>query len=400
MVDVGGHVVCDKQEAPGIIAQQLKILKEKPFDPAALSNLCNAYNVLEEDEKAMEVAKLGLFTPHPVTWFNYALLLKQCGRYEEAFPFVERAHLAWPDDAFMGHVYAEELIRQGKWLEAWPLCSKYRYTKSWIGPKNLTEWKGEDIRGKRLAVITEGGHGDAFWLLRFFPKLREIGAIPVLHTIQAIGDYLSGHPYLQNPENVAFGKDIPYDYWVSIFELLQWLEVDKPYWPGVYLWADPQKSELIRPLIRTGVKKKVGLVWQAAERLDVRRHRSLSEDQAARLLSNDSVDWVSLQYGMKAPAECLEPPIHSWSDSAAIVDNLDLIVTMDTAMVHLAGAMGKPTWLVIGGPRDCKWGKTDEERSGWYPSVRIFQNEGFGFGNVLTKLEKALDLFSKTGVHI
>lgn len=391
MPEVGGHQVATKEEARRLLPRELTRLQENPFDCIALTNLANFYNVLEDDELAMGLAKRNVEVlpwAEAVACLNQALMFRQYGRHGDAWPYIERAHRIMPEDQFMGHVYAEELIRQGKWLEAWPLCAKYRMSKRWISPRNVQEWKGEDLKGKRLALICEGGRGDAFWLFRFIPTLRDMGAIITYLCLPDIGEFLQNHPWIEEPEGTVFqDEQHPYDYWVSVFELLLWLKVDKPYWPGVYLEAHKEY-----PLPSTD-KLRVGICWECGEKIDVRKHRSLKNHQTAKLLDNHDVEWVSLQKGMKAPTSCLEPEITNWDDTAALIEACDLIVTVDTSVVHLAGAMGKPTWVILGGYQDCKWGTTD--RSGWYPSVRIFRNNTFGFEYVVDVVNREITRWSR-----
>jgi hypothetical protein len=135
-------------------------------------------------------------------------------------------------------------------------------------------------------------------------------------------------------------------------------------------------------VLRHSIKPLVGVCWSGAEKLDPRRHRSLDAEQAKRLLSVQSVEWVSLQYDVVPPVEILRPAIKDWSDTAAIIDALDMVVTVDTGVMHLAGAMGKPTWVCLPGLSDWKFllGRSD---SVFYPSLRLFRNKGIGLDNAL-----------------
>jgi tetratricopeptide (TPR) repeat protein len=365
--DFGGHGVLQKHEAELVLPRALAVLDKTPDDVDALHAVGHCYNVLEDDIKSLRFLARAAETPSVATYASFAAILRQCGFYEEAFHYIQAAHQWAPEDMYVGHTYAEELIRQGKWLEAWPLCSQYRFSKMGCSPPEMEEWKGQDIRGKRIAVILEGGRGDTFWLFRFIPRLTAMGAIVSLLGPRDLAEFLEGHPFLGEPDS----EPEHYDYWVSVFELLQWLEVAEPYWPGEYFNAEPDER----------YRGKIGLCWNCGEAIDVRKYRSLKKEQADRLLQLPNV--VTLQFGDN-------PDIHGWRDTARIIAALDLVISMDTAVCHLAGAMGKPTWLVLGGWQDCKW--MDRETSGWYPSMRVFRADpgNFGFENVLAKVEEAL----------
>lgn len=386
MLELGGHLQLEKQEAARVLPRALMALKNNPADVKILGDIGHCYNVLEKEEIAFDYFKRAAISPNPYAWLNYAAILRQCGQHKEAKLYAWNAHKAMPEDKRAGHIYAEELIREGKWLKAWPLCAKYRISKGSIEVP-LPEWQGDDIRGKHLLLVCEGGRGDFLWLLRFIPELTAKGIIVSVVAPEDIAIVFGRHPYLQDANDAAHEK--PFDCWVSLFELLMHLGVEKPFWPGPYIQADAEQSKLRSMLISHGVLKKVGLCWDCGEQVDVRKYRSLKREQAARLLSNTSVDWISLQKDQTTPVPCIQPAILTWTDTAAIIDNLDLVITVDTSVAHLAGAMGKPTFLILGGFQDCKWmsGETTE----WYPSFRIFRNNGFGFENVLIKIERALE---------
>jgi tetratricopeptide (TPR) repeat protein len=365
----GPHAALEKHEAELVLSKARAIIENDPNDADMVATIGHCLNILEQDEEALPYFEraVALPNPHPYIWFKYALILRQCGRYEEAFPYLWNAWRYFPEDRYLGHTYAEELIRRGKWLKAWPLAAKYRWSKDKIKSAGVPEWQGEDIRGKRLALIFEGGFGDAFWLFRFVPKLIELGALLYLGAGQPIAEFFSGHPWLRNlPEEDGTGVD----YWVSIFELLRWLEVSEPYWPGDYIQAQPNEK----------YRGKIGLCWNCGEAQDPRKFRSMKREQAEVFFKDPNI--VSLQYGDN-------PDLTTWQATAEIISALDLVISVDTAVCHLAGAMGKPTWLVLGGYQDCKW--MGEETTGWYPSMRIFRADqgAFNFGSVLPKVERA-----------
>lgn len=387
MLELGGHLQLEKPEAAKVLPRAIAALKENPCDVGTLCDVGHCYNVLEQEDEALRhferAAKSQ--TQNANAWLNYAAILRQCGRHAEAKFYAFQAHQMMPDDKKAGHIFAEELIRDGQWLKAWPLCAKYRISKGSI-QVGLPEWKGEDISEKHLLVVCEGGRGDFLWLLRFIPKLTERGIIVSLAAPEDIAISFGKHPYLGNPNDAA--HDRPYDCWVSLFELLQYLEVEGPFWPGPYIKADPMLAKLRGIPLPHGAFKKVGFCWDCGELVDVRKYRSLKPEQAARILEKTNVNWVSLQKGQKAPVTCCEPSIKTWNDTAAIIENLYLVITVDTSVAHLAGAMGKRTFLILGGFQDCKWMTGDS--TGWYPSMKIFRNEGFGFEDVIEKIKVAI----------
>jgi tetratricopeptide (TPR) repeat protein len=393
MKNFGGHDSFEAHEAEKVLPRALKILEDTPNDMEALTIAGNCCYTLGKDDEAFEYFRKASQTPHPVSWKNFASMLRHCGRYEEAFLYIWNARRAWPQDDLIGLTYAEELIRKGKWKKAWPIFSKHRWTKHDIEPrtkeyKTIEEWTDQDLKGKHLLVVTEGGTGDHFWMFRFIPRLRELGANISLVGPKETAEFLESHPYLGTPNEM---DSTPYDYWVSMFDLPYRFDLEKPYWPGVYMWADPERSKEYNAFMNIDFKeshKRVGLCWESGKEGHVRNMKSMAPEQAARLLSIDSINWVSLQKEQKAPVPCVQYELKNWKDTAAVIDNLDLVITVETAVCVLAGAMGKPVWLVLGNSNGYLWMYGDKTE--WFPSFTIFRNEGRGFDNVVSKVAEAL----------
>src|SRR5260370_10293726 len=134
-------------------------------------------------------------------------------------------------------------------------------------------------------------------------------------------------------------------------------------------------------------------------------YRALTDEQAARVVNeNPHLDWVLLQKQLdkdskvvnqeldscqSLPQRLSMPPLKSWEDTAAIIAHLDLVVTVDTGVMHLAAAMGKPTWVILSGAVDWKFG-LQGEKCLWYPTMRLFRNNDFGFENSVDEVIHAL----------
>jgi hypothetical protein len=159
-----------------------------------------------------------------------------------------------------------------------------------------------------------------------------------------------------------------------------------------YLRADPAKSSKWRErMTRVAGQLKVGLTWAGVSGHENDRNRSLPFTSLAPLMQIPSVSFVSLQKGLSPSpgtpgegrgeglASLLDwtKDIHDFSDTAALMDNLDLIITVDTAVAHLAGAMGKPVWMLLPHVPDSRW-MLDRSDSPWYPTMRLFRQPGSG----------------------
>ena len=159
----------------------------------------------------------------------------------------------------------------------------------------------------------------------------------------------------------------------------------------VPITADPEA--LKRFTLRRGDKWPViGLCYSAAELFQgERKVRSMSEGQAMRLITStaDRVNWVNLQFNKPMPFPVSNIPFGTWEDTAALIHNLDAVVSVDTGVMHLAASMGKPTAILLSG-NSCWKFMRDTNKCHWYPSARIFKNPDFGFETALSNLIMAI----------
>jgi hypothetical protein len=174
--------------------------------------------------------------------------------------------------------------------------------------------------------------------------------------------------------------------------------------PGkrAYLSADPDTLQLWRNrLLSDQGRLKVGLVWAGNPEFAAARTKACPVEQLQPLLATESVSFFSLQKGGAASdaaqlgQECahfldFSEQLHDFDETAALISELDLVITVDTAVAHLAGAMAKPTWILLPFSADWRW-LMDREDSPWYPSVRLFRQGRAGdWESLITRVAKAL----------
>jgi hypothetical protein len=281
----------------------------------------------------------------------------------------------------------------------------------------LPMWKGEPAPA-RLHVHHESGMGDNLWAARFFPRLVDAGydvryechddlvglmrrSFPDVNVIRVAVDWPG-----------AFGIP-PFDYHIPVGSLAPvfGVDLDTDTWPGPYLVPDPEKVEHYRKLVPPG---SIGLCWSAGIRpgIAVRRfgrHKSMAlEDMMLLPLVLSDPCFVSLQVGPERAEAARQPMVKdllpakpTWDDTAALIACLDAVVTVDTGVAHVAGAMGKPVYLAqhLGG--SWHWltghaGTRYETESPWYPSVRIYRQQKVDeWGDVIERI--AADLAVRDG---
>ncbi|HTH97670.1 MAG TPA: tetratricopeptide repeat protein [Stellaceae bacterium] len=270
-------------------------------------------------------------------------------------------------------------------------------------------WKGEPLKGKRLLIHAEQGLGDTLQFIRFIPALRKklepaslslIVQQPLLPLLQAVPNAgWLGLDALNGPEQALPVHDL----YVSLLDLAGLLGIDLAALPvaEAYVEADAAAVTSWRARLETLDGRKVGLVWKGRKEHGNDRNRSMPATAVAPLLQLDGVSWVSLQKEAgeveKAVLEShgfiadVASELTDMAATAALVAALDLVITVDTSVAHLAGAMGKPVWLLLPHAPDWRW-MLERSDSPWYPSARLFRQPSPGdWAGVVKAVEAALN---------
>jgi Flp pilus assembly protein TadD len=333
----------------------------------------------------------------PAAWSNLGAMLACVHRDVDALACCQHALALDPSYDKARFNLAYPLLRQGRLAEGW-LCNEARESQRVLqdqlqGPR----WMGEPLQGSTLLIVTDAGHGDLIQMARYAPQLRALGAGRLVIVCQPALKALMQRP--SSPE-AGFDEVLSFDdallrqhwdCWVALMSLpfLCGTQLGSIPAPLPYLQPDPVRvaqraAHLPTPSLR------VGLVWRGNPLHENDADRSLpSLSLLAPLGRVPGVHFVSLQCGA-AQAEALTPPaglplqalaepLSDFADTAAVVANLDLVIGVDTSVIHLAGALGKPVWVML--PRhkaDWRW-LQDRADSPWYPGVmRLFRQAEMG----------------------
>jgi tetratricopeptide (TPR) repeat protein len=260
-------------------------------------------------------------------------------------------------------------------------------------------WNGENLSGKTLFLYAEQGFGDAIQMARFIPVLAAQGAKIVFAAQPALTELFQS---LQGaPQIITLGGTLPdFDCYCPIMDVprllgttLETIPVTTP-----YLFADAAQTEIYRNMLPRLSGKRIGLSWAGRSDHENDHNRSLNFAQLAPILA-DNIEWVSLQRLVPendtealAASSVLDWGSHfaDFSATAAAMMTLDLVITVDTAVAHLAGALGKPVWILLPFHADWRW-LTDRTDSPWYPTGRLFRQKSRGdWGSVFTSVVSAL----------
>jgi len=327
-------------------------------------------------------------------WSNLGVLLACVKREAEAEHCHRNAIALDADYAKARYNLAYLLLRQGRWHEGWPLLEARWQFESLAGHFACPRWQGEAPDGKAIAIGFEAGHGDMIQFCRYATRLKERGAARVA---------IVSHPGLKTLLRTLPGVDqvwgfdeaVPadgWDYWTLPMSLPKFFDtrIADVYAPVPYLSADPElRRHWAAQLPQAGLR--VGLAWQGNANFENDADRSLDSLQMlAPLGAVAGVQFVSLQKG-PGEEQAARPPdgmrlvaagaaLRDFADTAALVANLDLVISVDTAVAHLAGALGVPCWLLLPDYRpDWRWlaGRDDTP---WYPQMRLFRQRAGGIG--------------------
>ncbi len=336
-------------------------------------------------------------------WHNLGNALLDQQRPDEAIAAYDRALAVDPADAASEVHKGQALLLAGKYVEGWNAYeARWRLAAKLTQRGDLTTplWDGGPLDGRRLLVYAEQGMGDTIQFARFLSMAAGRGG-PVIADVPAPlyrlfaeqgGDYDVSRQDQPPP---------PHELRLPMMSLARVLGIGLDALPGPtsYLTAgdDPQWSK--RLAARPGPL--VGLAWRALAEKRGSARRSVPLPDLAPLFARPDVSWVSLQKeyapeDIPLPGPLLDASdgLGDFADTAALIACLDLVVTVDTAVAHLAGALGKPCWVMLPRGNDWRW-LTGRSDSPWYPTARLYrQNDSREWASVVEAVAQDLARFS------
>lgn len=342
----------------------------------------------------------------PAGWSNLGVLYA-CSKREEEAEQCYRNAIAL-DASYRNAQYnlSYLLLRQGRFDEGWQCLQARPWLPELAKHLSCPRWQGESLSGKSVLIVYEAGHGDMIQFGRYAAVLKARGAQAVTLVCHPALKTLFGG--LDGVDAIfALDEQVPvagYDYWTMPMSIPSYCDTRLDTLPAriPYLQAPKKSIEKWAALLPRG-KRRVGLVWKGNPRFENDADRSLpSLDVLAPLWAVTGIDFISLQKG-SGEEEAMRPPsgmplvhigsqLEDFADAAGAVMNLDLVICVDTAMAHLAGALGKPCWVLLSDYKtDWRWLK-DRTDSPWYPGkMRLFRQRLLGeWGPAIAEMTEAL----------
>ncbi len=380
----------------------------------------------------------------------HGILLHQEGRFDEAIAVFERAEalgnraaasnrgnslldLGFMREALRAHELAVERdpaspgalynlsltrLRLGHWRQGWPgYEARWRFREVHRGPRVFSQprWQGEALDGQRILLHAEQGLGDTIQFCRYASMVAARGGQVILQVQEPVERLMQSLDVVRagRAQTALLGAKPPdFDLECPLMSLPAAFgtTVETVPWPGAYLFADPELAAEKRvqfPRLRlqdsSCAQHRVGLAWAGNPRYKADRQRSVKLATLLPLLRIPGISWIALQKGEAAKQLVAMPGDVSVLDgssrdrdlaeTAALMAMLDLVITTDTSIAHLAGAMGKPVWILLPHLSDWRW-MQQIGTTPWYPTARLFRQCIPGdWAEVLDRVIKELNAF-------
>ena len=385
-----------------------RAIKLEPNDATGHHALGVVLEKLHEYERAKEAygRAIQLDTRHAPSYFNLGVITEYHGEYEASLRMLEKAIELKPDYALARTSRATALLRLGRFENGWR-----EYEWRWRLPQFKSDlpdparpvWNGEALQGRTILLRCEQGLGDTIQFVRYATLVKERGAEKVILLAQAPVANLMKHAAGVD-EVVAHGEPTPaYDVQVPLLSLPRIFDTKMTTIPAPvpYVTAEAERVAAWRDKLAPDAGMKVGLVWSSNPGHPLARFRTTTLSTFAPLAAVERVSFYSLQKG-EPSIQAAAPPsgmklvdrtaeLADFADTAALIETLDLVITVDTAVAHLAGAMGKKTFTIVPFLSDFRW-FLDRDDSPWYPTMRLFRLRSmYGWDEAVGRVKAALD---------
>jgi tetratricopeptide (TPR) repeat protein len=310
------------------------------------------------------------------------------GRFDEAWKIAEELEKEYPDDARAKFNRGWHLINQGKFQEGFK-CLEYGRGLNVYGSGKINSskpiWDQSDLTGKTVIINLEAGYGDNIIYARFATEVWRRGGKCILCCDKTLHSIFMQIPGVHSCITLDQVELTFHDYWIPGFSC-SWLfghtAETLPNEP--YIFAKQESVELWKSIAKTDKKFKVGIRWSGNPKFEHQQFRIFPAEKLINLhKNNDHIQFYSLQRDSdlkELPEEItdLQHFMISWDDTAACIENLDLVITSCTSVAHLASAMGKPTWVIVPLLPYHIWAYGGDNSPWYQKSTRVFRQQKFG----------------------
>jgi tetratricopeptide (TPR) repeat protein len=330
---------------------------------------------------------------------NYGNVMRELGYPQRAIPFLQHSILLDPSNTTTQFNLAVAYLLAGDYKHGWA-----QYETRWqfehlngAEPKFVQpRWRGEDIKGKTILVVGEQGHGDCIQFSRFIFNLHALGAQVKLQVTDGLIPLLNQSNIIERVGR--YDEDMgEFDYWVPIMSIpgILGITLDNLARLQNYLTARSDLIKAWQDKLGPKTRMRVGFSWSGRKDSWIHQHKSVPFPVILDLIkSNPQYEWINLQIDASPEEEeqlsavgvtRYPGSISSFADTAALIMHMDVVVSVDTAISHLAGSLGRPTWVMLNQyGQDWRW-LLDRNNSPWYPTATLFRQPTRGDWTSVTK---------------
>ena len=368
-------------------------------------------NLIEAYKCIIHATNLPLGQKDSVVFYNKGILEAEMGKYTEALNSYKKSIELNPDNKIAALNLSQLKIKLGMWEEGWKEFEVRNEAVSYmIENKKLMNsfyngWDGkENLKNKTILILNDQGFGDLINFYRFFERIKDKGAKIILCCENDVRDLIS---YQDQDIEFCTKSDVKQgliaaDYYCSPSSLIHLLDIknDASLWKGIYIDAPKKDFDVL-----SKTKKNIALVhFGGAHAYDFRRSILLSEfckiqSKKANLfliskMHNNKRNWHGREIKIDDINSSYQivSDLNNWYETAQLLKSVDLLISVDTGIAHLAGALGIPTWVLLDYACDYRWGVSGSDTH-FYPSMKLFRQKGNNWDKVFDSVNRELKLF-------
>jgi hypothetical protein len=339
---------------------------------------------------------------------NYGNVLRELGHPDQARPWLEHALRLVPDFVTAEFNLAVAALLEGDYARGWPLYEsrwRYEHLSGTLPDFPQPRWQGEDLRGRRLLVLGEQGHGDCIQMSRFLWAPHRQGAEITLVANANVLELFRNSTVIRHfvPEGSDPGD---FDFWIPMMSLPGVLGVTLENLPPQQCYLNARADIVNQWQGRLGPKQglRVALAWRGRPDSWLNQHKGVAFPEILRLIqAHPRVQWHCVQMDATDDEQRVladlgvrqwRQEIGDWADTAGLVHHCDVVISADTALAHLGGALGRPTWIMLNRyAQDWRW-LQDRADSAWYATVRLFRQPQYdAWAPVVSEVSRYLGWF-------
>jgi hypothetical protein len=381
-----------------------KLIVLEPNEYSHFSNLGLIYQQLNQPEKCQQYLKRALeLKPNSVSaLLNVGYASYDNGDFKTAEEFYRKIFTIKPDWNRAHYNLALVLLTLGRYEEGWQEF-EYRLGApewSYLRRNIITPpWKGEDLSNKSLLVYSEQGFGDMIQFARFLSLVKRPDNEIILEVHKPVVRLFKSIPWADKV--TVFNEPLPvFDYHISLLSLPYASKCTTELGQAVpYIFSEPEKKAFWKEKLASIKKRKIGICWSGNPLNKINNRRSCPLQEMLPYYLMPQVQLINLTKDYTPDEKKLLDDnnvldffdcISDFSDTAALIDNLDLVISVDTSISHLCGAMNKPIWMMLYHFPEWRY-LLDPHKNPWYPSMILFRQKQLGdWSGVFSRIQKEL----------